>query len=60
MCESPGVQLAAVLRRWPLTGYLDLERGADIRRSRLSWIALGATKTGVVYRLKGNPPHAHE
>jgi len=24
------------------------------------WIALGATKTGVVYRLKGNPPHAHE
>ena len=24
------------------------------------WIALGATKTGVVYRLTGNPPHAHE
>lgn len=24
------------------------------------WISLGATKTGVVYRLKGNPPHAHE
>jgi hypothetical protein len=24
------------------------------------WIALGATKTGVVYRLKGNPPHSHE
>jgi hypothetical protein len=24
------------------------------------WIALGATKTGVVYRLKGTPPHAHE
>jgi hypothetical protein len=24
------------------------------------WIALGATKTGVVYRLKGNPPKAHE
>jgi hypothetical protein len=24
------------------------------------WIALGATKTAVVYRLKGNPPHAHE
>ncbi|HVO25764.1 MAG TPA: hypothetical protein VMW56_19270 [Candidatus Margulisiibacteriota bacterium] len=24
------------------------------------WIALGATKTGVVYRLKGNPPHPHE
>ena len=24
------------------------------------WIALGATKTGVVYQLKGNPPKAHE
>ncbi|MGA2411723.1 MAG: hypothetical protein ABSG46_15220 [Candidatus Binataceae bacterium] len=24
------------------------------------WIALGATKTGVVYRLRGNPPQAHE
>jgi len=24
------------------------------------WITLGATKTGVVYHLKGNPPHAHE
>ncbi len=24
------------------------------------WIQLGATKTGVVYRLKGNPPNAHE
>jgi hypothetical protein len=24
------------------------------------WVALGATKTGVVYRLKGNPPQAHE
>jgi hypothetical protein len=24
------------------------------------WIFLGATKTGMVYRLKGNPPQAHE
>jgi len=24
------------------------------------WVSLGTTKTGVVYRLKGNPPHAHE
>jgi len=24
------------------------------------WLALGATKTAVVYRLKGNPPKAHE
>jgi len=24
------------------------------------WVALGSTKTGAVYRLKGNPPSAHE
>jgi hypothetical protein len=24
------------------------------------WIQLGATKTGIVYHLKGNPPNAHE
>lgn len=24
------------------------------------WISLGTTKTGAVYRLKGNPPNAHE
>ncbi len=24
------------------------------------WLALGTTKTGAVYRLKGNPPTAHE
>jgi hypothetical protein len=25
-----------------------------------AWVSLGTTKTGVVYRLKGNPPQAHE
>ena len=24
------------------------------------WVSVGTTKTGAVYRLKGNPPHAHE
>jgi len=24
------------------------------------WVSVGTTKTGVVYRLKGNPPHSHE
>jgi hypothetical protein len=32
----------------------------DLQYAAKDWIALGATKTGVVYRLKGNPPHAHE
>jgi len=31
-----------------------------LQNAARDWIALGATKTGVVYRLKGNPPHAHE
>ena len=32
----------------------------SLQNAARDWIALGATKTGVVYRLKGNPPHAHE
>ena len=24
------------------------------------WVSLSTTKTGAVYRLKGNPPQAHE
>jgi hypothetical protein len=32
----------------------------SLQRAASEWIALGATKTGVVYRLKGNPPRAHE
>ena len=32
----------------------------DLQYTARDWIALGATKTGVVYHLKGNPPHAHE
>jgi hypothetical protein len=24
------------------------------------WISLGTTKTGIVYRLHGNPPQSHE
>jgi hypothetical protein len=31
-----------------------------LQNAARDWIALGATKTGVVYRLKGNPPSAHE
>jgi len=32
----------------------------DLQYAAKDWIALGATKTGIVYRLKGNPPNAHE
>jgi hypothetical protein len=31
-----------------------------LQNAARDWIQLGATKTGVVYRLKGTPPHAHE
>ena len=39
-----------------LRNHLNEVRNTEAR----DWIQLGATKTGVVYRLKGNPPHAHE
>jgi len=32
----------------------------SLQEEAKDWIALGATKTGVVYRLHGNPPKAHE
>lgn len=43
---------------------LDLGRGRNFFEQVLwearDWMQIGATKTGVVYRLKGNPPEAHE
>jgi hypothetical protein len=32
----------------------------DLQDAAQDYIALNATKTGVVYRLQGNPPNAHE
>ncbi|HET8723853.1 MAG TPA: hypothetical protein VFM53_06565 [Anaeromyxobacteraceae bacterium] len=32
----------------------------SLQHDSAAWLLLGATKTGVVYRLKGNPPQAHE
>jgi ABC-type uncharacterized transport system permease subunit len=26
----------------------------------MGWLYLGTTKTGLVYRMKGNPPQSHE
>jgi hypothetical protein len=31
-----------------------------LQQSGRDWLSLGTTKTGFVYRLKGNPPQAHE
>jgi hypothetical protein len=31
-----------------------------LQQTAAEWISLGATKTGVVYRLRGNAPQAHE
>jgi hypothetical protein len=43
---------------------INLDRGnrffVALQQAARDWIQLGATKTGVVYRLKGNPPSAHE
>ena len=32
----------------------------SLQQNAQDWISLGTTKTGTVYRLKGNPPTAHE
>jgi hypothetical protein len=34
--------------------YIDLQQAVE------DWLALGVTKTAMVYRLKGNPPQSHE
>ena len=31
-----------------------------LQQSGRDWLYLGTTKTGLVYRLKGNPPQSHE
>jgi hypothetical protein len=40
----------------------DLARAFFLRLQDVAgdWVALGLTKTAAVYRLKGNPPQAHE
>jgi hypothetical protein len=32
----------------------------ELQQSGRDWLSLGTTKTGLVYRLKGNRPQAHE
>jgi hypothetical protein len=32
----------------------------SLQQNAQDWISLGTTKTGAVYRLKGNPPQSHE
>lgn len=32
----------------------------SLQQTGRDWLSLGTTKTGMVYRLKGNPPQAHE
>jgi hypothetical protein len=31
-----------------------------LQQAAADWLSLTTTKTGAVYRLKGNPPQAHE
>ena len=31
-----------------------------LQQAGRDWLSLGTTKTGMVYRLHGNPPQAHE
>ena len=50
---------AAIVGTGPLRegfGWRDLK----LQSLAHEWVSLGTTKTGIVYRLKGNPPQAHE
>ena len=49
-----GEKLHEVPRRRCEQFFVNLQYAAQ------DWLALGTTKTGAVYRLKGNPPKAHE
>ena len=49
-----GEKLHEVPRRRCEQFFVNLQYAAQ------DWLALGTTKTGAVYRLKGNPPNAHE
>ena len=51
--ESPG-EFHAVAKLRCEQFFVALQQVAE------QWLALGTTKTGAVYRLKGNPPTAHE
>jgi hypothetical protein len=37
-----------------------IEFFVSVQEAAKDWVALGATKTAMVYRLRGNPPQAHE
>jgi len=49
-----GEKLHEIARRRCEQFFVNLQYAAQ------DWLALGTTKTGAVYRLKGNPPKAHE
>lgn len=52
------------LRRREDVSDLDLEHPRDfflqLQDEAKDWMRVGVTKTGIVYRLSGSPPHAHE
>jgi len=54
-CKFPkGSEFKEAARRRCEQFFVNLQYAAQ------EWLALGTTKTGAVYRLKGNPPNAHE
>ena len=48
------VEMQEIVRRRCQQFFVNLQYAAQ------DWLALGTTKTGAVYRLRGNPPNAHE
>ena len=53
-CSSPAQAVAEKQKKLAAQFYVSLQNEVK------DWLALGVTKTGMVYRLKGNPPQSHE
>jgi len=47
-------------RRHEKARELGIKFFCELQKVAEQWISLGTTKTGAVYRLKGNPPQSHE
>ena len=58
----PAELRARIEREWggrPVQLYALADLDQSLRLSE-AWLALGVTKTGMVYRLNGNEPQSHE
>jgi len=58
-CSSSVTRISSRRQKATYARTFPVITASSSRRRRCRWIYLGATKTDMVYRLKGNPPQAH-